>query len=336
MASKLEKQGSKWTFRYYENGKQVRKTVEAFSYKEAQKVQLKFLNAAIVNCEKIKDISFDDFAKQYMSYSSVHNRPRTISQNITIIKNFSKFLQIQNIAIISQINCKIIEEYKIYRLKSVSQSSVNRELKCIKAIFTKALQWDYLLKDPLRTVKNFKTILKSPRFLSQQESEILIHQTNDDFYRTMIIIALYTGFRLAEIAALQWSDVDFVSEIISCNPKHGFTPKSNEFRTIPLNEHLRDYLLLKQAKPDDYIIPQKLHTNTLSHKLSAIIRQAKIKDATFHTLRHTFASRLIIAGVSLFTVSNLLGHANIKTTMIYAHLSKEHLKNSVDMLNYKI
>ncbi|MCA6070588.1 MAG: tyrosine-type recombinase/integrase [Endomicrobium sp.] len=54
------------------------------------------------------------------------------------------------------------------------------------------------------------------------------------------------------------------------------------------------------------------------------------------TLRHTFASKLTIQGVSIYTASQLLGHSNIKTTMIYAHLSKEHLMESIDILDYNI
>jgi site-specific recombinase XerD len=62
-------------------------------------------------------------------------------------------------------------------------------------------------------------------------------------------------------------------------------------------------------------------------------KRAGIKECTFHTLRHTFASHLIMRGVSLNATGELLGHADIKTTMTYAHPSQEHLKNSVNLLN---
>ena len=61
--------------------------------------------------------------------------------------------------------------------------------------------------------------------------------------------------------------------------------------------------------------------------------RAGIKDFTFHDLRHTYASDLIMAGVSIFTVSKLLGHANVKTTMIYAHLAPDHAK--AEMARYQ-
>jgi site-specific recombinase XerD len=334
MPSKLEKQGNKWTFRYYENGKQYRKTIQAYTHKEALNLQLNFLSDLTVSKTKLKNISFTIFCKEYLAYSTAHNRPKTITNTNAIINTFNAFLHSQNINSILEITTKTAEDYKLNRLKTVSHSTVNREIKTIKAIFTKALQWGYLHTNPLKEVKTFKLTLKKPRFLSHDESKTLINTAPTQLYKTMITIALYTGFRLAEICSLQWQDIDFISDTISVNPKHGFTPKSNEFRTIPLNQYLKSYLLPLKQSAKEYIVPQTLNINTLSHYLSDIFQQAKIKDASFHTLRHTFASNLIIAGVNLFTVSKLLGHSDIKTTMIYAHLSKDHLKNSVDILNY--
>lgn len=57
------------------------------------------------------------------------------------------------------------------------------------------------------------------------------------------MIALYTGFHFSEVLNLQWKDTDFTKEIVSINPKHNFTPKNYEFRTIPLNKELKEYLL---------------------------------------------------------------------------------------------
>ena len=71
-----------------------------------------------------------------------------------------------------------------------------------------------------------------------------------------------------------------------------------------------------------------------SQREVGLFNYVKIENATFHTLSHTFASHLVINGISLYTVSQLLGHTKLETTMISARLSKEHLKNSVEALKF--
>jgi len=74
--------------------------------------------------------------------------------------------------------------------------------------------------------------------------------------------------------------------------------------------------------------------NWLRLELIKIARKASIKDLTkIHTLRHTFASHLVMNGVDLPTVKRLMGHTDIQTTMIYAHLAPEHLTDAVNKLN---
>jgi site-specific recombinase XerD len=91
---------------------------------------------------------------------------------------------------------------------------------------------------------------------------------------------------------------------------------------------------LYRVKETDFIILQRQPINTLFITFKKVFKKAQIKDVSFHTLRHTFASYLVINGISIYTVSKLLGHSKIETTMIYAHLSKEHLKASVDSLKF--
>ena len=71
----------------------------------------------------------------------------------------------------------------------------------------------------------------------------------------------------------------------------------------------------------------------ICHRIKELCKRAGIKNLTFHDLRHTFATRLVLAGVDLATVSKLLGHSSIQMTMRYAHPTPEALKNAVSKLN---
>ncbi|MDR3112989.1 MAG: site-specific integrase [Endomicrobium sp.] len=333
--SKLEKQGNKWTFRYYENGAQKRKTIEAFTHTEAKQLQYEFLHNHKTGANKVFHITTQAFLQEYLNYSQTNKRPNTYKKDKYATSNILRLIKIP---LLKDITPKHIEEYKTERAKEVKPISVNRELDVLKALFTKATEWKYITESPAKPVKNIKVSKRPPRYLDEEEIKRLIEKA-EGIYKDMIIISLYTGFRISEVFNLQWKDIDLEKNLISVSPKHNWTPKNYEFRAIPINAQLKQYLLKikpAKAKSKDYVINQGQPLNTLQVAFKKLFKQADIKDATFHTLRHTFASLLVISGISLYTVSQLLGHSKTDTTMIYAHLSKEHLKNSVDNLNFNI
>ena len=71
-----------------------------------------------------------------------------------------------------------------------------------------------------------------------------------------------------------------------------------------------------------------------THDFLKLVRRCGLKNASLHTLRHTFASHLIMSGADLYTVQKLLGHSSIKTTEIYAHLAPDYLKSAIAKLRY--
>jgi integrase len=122
-------------------------------------------------------------------------------------------------------------------------------------------------------------------------------------------VALLTGMRRSELLGLKWEQI-----------RNGFIylteTKGGKARQIPINDRLegRRFYEVKRS-------------------FVSACRRAGIEDFRFHDLRHTFASRLVMKGASLKAVQELLGHADLKMTMRYAHLSHEHLRDSVNLLN---
>jgi len=146
--------------------------------------------------------------------------------------------------------------------------------------------------------------------------------------------------RLGELLNLTWSDVDFNLRKINIRAKEFWTPKSGE-RSIPLN--IGTYDLLKEIKSKTkekvFVFSGKNGgklTIKLRERLKTITKRCGFPDVTkIHTFRHTFASHLVMKGVDLPTVQKLLGHSDIQTTMIYSHLTSDHLVDAVDKLNFK-
>ncbi len=101
---------------------------------------------------------------------------------------------------------------------------------------------------------------------------------------------------------------------------------------------MKEHKIKTQAKGSWYVFHldgQKIEPNFLRNHLLPLTKQCGFGDVTkIHTLRHTFASHLVMGGVDLPTVKKLLGHADIETTMIYSHLADEHIDRAVEKLKF--
>ncbi len=140
--------------------------------------------------------------------------------------------------------------------------------------------------------------------------------------------ALYSGLRRGELAKLTWKHID----------ERGFVlvplGKTKRERFLPISRRLQG-VLNKLRSLDDKgprLFPWSPYT--ISHKFKKYVLKAGLEDVRFHDLRHTFASHLVMSGVDIRTVQKLLGHSDIKATLIYAHLSPDYLKTAIDQLDY--
>ena len=140
-----------------------------------------------------------------------------------------------------------------------------------------------------------------------------------------------------ELIKLQWDQIDFEKEIVILDNQNHIT-KGKRVRTIPLNSKALNVLEKRRLNRKGKIV-FTLNGNTMRQVYLSQVFGEYVEDAginiklNFHSLRHTFASRLVQKGVSIYEVSKLLGHADIKTTQIYAHLRSDDLRNAVELLN---
>ena len=159
---------------------------------------------------------------------------------------------------------------------------------------------------------------------------------------TGVLICLYTGMRIGELMALRWGDVDFENAVISVNGtcRDGFingrlikiidTPKTESSkREIPIPVQLLPYLIeLKRKAVGEYVISN--HGNIISVRgyqksFSALLKRLDIDHKSFHSLRHTFATRALECGMDVKTLADILGHKNPNITLNrYAHSMIEH------------
>jgi integrase len=143
----------------------------------------------------------------------------------------------------------------------------------------------------------------------------------------MTLLALNTGMRRGELTSIKWNDVNLHTKIITIRAGYA---KSAKARHIPLNSEALD--VLKRYRKQHSGEGRLFDVFSVKKSWNALMTNAGIRDFRFHDLRHTFASKLVAAGVDLNTVRELLGHADIRMTLRYAHLAPEHKAAAVQKL----
>lgn len=273
-------------------------------------------------------ISFGEFGKKYMAYAKTNKRSWLRDEQM--LKQLEEFFGTQRD--LSDIRPVEIEKYKMYRYETVSGATVNRELALLKRMFNLAIDWDlFLAANPVRRVKFFREFTIRARVLSIEEEEKLIRHASP-FMQDLMVFGLHTGLRVGEIFSLRWSDVDLEKNILNI-----LAQKTGKTRTVPLNSSgLKVLRAWEMNRKNDHVFYNCQTGNRfvdLKAGFSLACRKAKIDGVSWHTLRHTFASRLLERGVDIVTVQQLLGHSTVTVTMRYAHTSLDSKRAAVEKLD---
>jgi integrase len=157
-----------------------------------------------------------------------------------------------------------------------------------------------------------------------------------DYLRPMVLLSLNTGIRRGSVFGLRWGDVDFQAKTLTLR---GDNVKSGKITRLPLNRVAFDVLTVWHEQSvnaaDGELIfhaADGKEFNNVRKSWAGVLKAAKIENFRWHDMRHDFASQLVMRGVSLMQVSKLLGHADIKMTMRYAHLTPEAGQAAVEAL----
>ncbi len=284
--------------------------------------------------EKVNSIKTSEFFKNFLIYSEAIHTPKTTKVYKTAFKYFFDFVGDK---CLSEISTSLLNEYFLFRIQNTSVYAARKDYICLKATFNKAMKEKYLLQNPCREIKSFKIPEKQPLFLNEVEYQLLLRTIDVKYFRDLVIFAVNTGLRQGELIQLEWNQINFKDRLLILDNRN-FQTKSKKVRTIPLNITALQILTDREkVKANEFVFTkdgEKLEPVSISQTFKKYVVKAKInRQLKFHSLRHTFASWLVQKGVSIYYISKLLGHSDIKTTEIYSHLRNEDLRQTIELLS---
>ena len=280
--------------------------------------------------KKIANCFFNDLVKEYKRWVNGRHASAEVKGYI-IGKLQDRFGNIP----LRRFNTMIVEQLQTDLIgKEFKNGYINKVLGVLKAMFTKAVDWEMVELETLKRVRKVKQLPETGRLRyleSKEQCQALINAC-DSHLRPVVITALNTGLRKGNILSLKWASVDLRNGFILI-PK----TKNNERLEVPINETLRATLEGLPRRIDGGYVFYDPKTDKpykdVKRSFGSALGRAKIADFHFHDLRHTFASHLVMAGVDLTSVKELLGHKDIKMTLRYAHLAPSHKVKAVNILD---
>ena len=236
--------------------------------------------------------------------------------------------------------------------RPLSASSINTFIGIFRQAFAYAEDYEILSYNPTRKIKRIPEKKNDNLRVFTREEQIRLENyidklDNQEYF--VYIFVLYTGLRLGEVMALTWNDINLKTGIMTINKtkykttdNNGRwyyvtdTPKTDKsIREIPLPNFLKEKLKqLKREKISKYVITrnngEELTDKVVVWRLGMILKRIHIRRLSFHSLRHTFATRALENKMDIKTLSEILGHSDITTTLnIYTHSLMNHKKQAM-------
>lgn len=206
-----------------------------------------------------------------------------------------------------------------------SPASVNRVLQMLSKLFSLAISMKQIYPDQRPDITLLRENNHRLRYLSVEEEQKLrpILSARSPYLLDLVVVALHTGLRSGELFQLRKLDVDLMLNVVNV-----LETKSGKPRQVPIFGECRAILeRICAEKGNDFVFPSPVTGGRLDNIKKGFAKccaLAGISGVTPHTLRHTYGTRLAAAGVDVATIKDLMGHADIKTTMRYVHAIAEH------------
>lgn len=353
-----KRKDGRWEGRYYTQQSQTGRAVHSVYAKTYGEVREKLSAAKQSAKQGLKgvdgggNIYFHIAAEEWLAVISSEKKYATYVKYRTI---YEKYIRKKAGSIrFSELNSEILED--IFRMEGqeLLSDSIQNSISCVlNQILDYAVLHHYLTAIPYSRPKRRKGG-KPAEVLNPSEQTRLLQYLYDgmDIYKLGIVICISTGLRLGEICSLKWQDIDFKEKLLYVNttvqriamdgrdtktvllegePKSIFSK-----REIPLSDEIAKLLWNYYTSTDEYVInrDKPMEPRTYQNKFQGYLQAAGVKKTNFHTLRHTFATNCVNGGVDVKSLSEILGHSDVKITLNrYVHPTVEMKRGHMNSLS---
>lgn len=325
-----DRPGTWWGSWVDASGKRRQRKMQAHTLQQARSL----LNAEKARVERIRTLgyappsaeSFSAVAARFLKHQRARLTPAAYVREEGIIEKHLKpfFGEGTRLASVRRVD---VQRYVTERTADVAAASVTKELNVLKHMMSLAVEWELIPANPAHGVKPPQAPEGRTRYLSPTEFKAAL-DASPEWMRAPMALAAFTGMRRGELLRLAWKDVDFSNKRL-----YLAETKNGTLRIVPLNGLAIQVLQsLPQGDPDELVFPA-LDGAKLSVYTRRVFAAVGIKDASYHSLRHTAASWLVMKGVDLYAVGQILGHKTPRMTQRYAHLSPGYMAAAVGKLD---
>lgn len=346
------------TIGYDENGKRLKKV---FHSKDIEKLQKK------INDERYKlDRNIITQHSDYTIAEWVQFWLENYKANVLKSKTYDSYEYMLNSHIrkgIGDIRLDKIRTDSVQRLynkmhkQGLSTSTIRLVHVTLSQAFDQAIRNELIHTNPCKATIRPKSEKKKVIAMTIRQQEAFLRGCKDSTYHNLFVFLLNTGLRVGEAMSLVWEDINFFEKTISVNKTASFVINRDEnattkwktiidtaktahsIRTVPINNSAGRVLDDQRGKDGLFVFSSQagtmLMTRNINRALSDLLKANDLPDLiTVHTMRHTFATRLLEKGVNPKTVSDLLGHASVQITLdVYSHVMPQVKSDAVNLLD---
>ncbi len=281
---------------------------------------------------ELPGITLDEaFGRYFEERAQFQAKPRNV---LLRIANMKKNL---GVTYFHEIDKKVLSDYVALRRKTVKNGTINRELSILSAI--RNLANDYWeAKTNLANPIKFKLPVPAEniKYLKDWETAQTIIDRAPEHLKPIIFTALHTGFRRGTVLKLKWSQIDFVNNTITVQVKDR-TTVGGKNHTIPMIGKLKD-LLQTLPRINEYVFNYhgkpvsdiKHAWHSIFYDANGNLKDPKLPYTNFHTLRHTAITWIVKSTGDIRVAQKIAGHADIKTTAIYAHVLDDQKRSALE------
>lgn len=340
----------RWQWSFKDPGGKYRRHIartknEAKTYLESVRTAMR--EGRYLEMRKRVTATFEEACKKFVEWGDVNLAESTSSQDAAFVERWKRSAHFKG-KLLDQITVADVEAYKGEVRKKVGPRQTDYILSRLRRLFSLSIQtWEICQKNPVGggKVKFFNVKARRDRYVSPAEEKSILEHAEPRL-RPAIVLSIHTGLRQDEMLSLTWADVNPDVGRYGEVKVRGELAKDREDRHIPLTATAREILdklprpLKRETRVFKFLGMSRENVNRMWYDALTASKvnkgASKAQRITWHTLRHTYASRLVMAGVDLATIQRLMGHSSITTTMRYAHLARPHIEDSVLVLDPKL